>query len=126
MAGWSAGSRAGSSGAPGRKGSRNLIFVFTRSFILAFLGSASMLLLPRALGPHSNRPWNQPVHQDTNPKYHRLIQRFGEATGVPVLMNTSFNVRGEPIVNSPGDALNTFANSGIDTLVMGDFLVDKP
>ena len=68
----------------------------------------------------------QTVHRDANPRYYDLIHRFGEATGVPVVLNTSFNVRGEPIVNTPGDALNTFANSGIDTLVMGDVIVDKP
>lgn len=68
----------------------------------------------------------QTVHQDTSPLYHQLIQEFGEATGVPVLLNTSFNVRGEPIVNTPDDALNTFINSGIDTLVMGNYILDKP
>ncbi|MCZ6672979.1 MAG: carbamoyltransferase [Verrucomicrobia bacterium] len=67
----------------------------------------------------------QTVCSDTSPLYHQLIERFGEATGVPVILNTSFNVRGEPIVNTPWDALNTFGNSGIDTLVMGNFLVDK-
>ena len=67
----------------------------------------------------------QTVHSDANPLYYSLIDRFGQATGVPVVLNTSFNVRGEPIVNTPQDALNTFANSGIDTLVMGNFLVDK-
>ena len=68
----------------------------------------------------------QTVHEDRNPLYHRLIGRFGEAKGVPVVLNTSFNVRGEPIVNTPENALNTFAKSGIDTLVMGNFIVDKP
>ena len=68
----------------------------------------------------------QTVHKETNPRYHQLIRRFGEATGVPVLLNTSFNIKGEPIVNTPADALNTFVNSGIDSLVMGDFIVDKP
>lgn len=68
----------------------------------------------------------QTVHRETSPFYHRLIDCFGNATGVPVLLNTSFNVRGEPIVNSPADALNTFENSGIDNLVIGNFLVDKP
>lgn len=67
----------------------------------------------------------QSVHQEASPLYHKLIGRFGEATGVPILLNTSFNVRGEPIVNTPLDALHTFANSGIDTLVMGNFLVHK-
>ena len=68
----------------------------------------------------------QTVYRDTSPFYHRLIEGFGEATGVPVLLNTSFNVRGEPIVNTPEDALNTFANSGIDSLILGNFVIDKP
>jgi len=67
----------------------------------------------------------QTVQQESNPAFHNLIKNFGEATGVPVLLNTSFNVRGEPIVSSPRDALNTFANSGIDSLVMGNYLIDK-
>ena len=67
----------------------------------------------------------QTVYADASPKYHQLIRRFGDATGVPVILNTSFNVRGEPIVNSPQDALSTFKGSGIDTLVMGNFVLDK-
>ena len=67
----------------------------------------------------------QTVRRDHNPLYYDLIHRFGEASGVPVVLNTSFNLRGEPIVNLPSDALNTFANSGIDTLVMGNYLIDK-
>ncbi len=67
----------------------------------------------------------QTVHKETNPLYHSLISRFGEATGVPVLMNTSYNVRGEPIVNTPQDAVNTFLKSGLDTVVLGNFIVDK-
>ena len=72
------------------------------------------------------RRLKQRVDERPNPRYHQLISKFGEATGVPVLLNTSFNVRGEPIVNTPANALNTFVNSGIDSLVMGDFIVDKP
>lgn len=68
----------------------------------------------------------QTVYEDASPRYHKLIQTFGQATGVPVLLNTSFNVRGEPIVNSPEDALNTYFNSDIDTLVMGDYILEKP
>ena len=67
----------------------------------------------------------QTVRRDHNPLYYDLIHRFGEASGVPVVLNTSFNLRGEPIVNSPSDALNTFADSGMDTLVMGNYLIDK-
>jgi carbamoyltransferase len=67
----------------------------------------------------------QTVTREGNPRYHKLIERFGQATGVPVILNTSFNLRGEPIVNTPQNALNTFYNSGIDALVLGDFLVRK-
>jgi len=67
----------------------------------------------------------QTVYQESSPRFDRLVRSFGEATGVPVLLNTSFNVRGEPIVNSPHDALNTFAISGLDTLVMGNYILHK-
>lgn len=67
----------------------------------------------------------QTVDEQTNPLYYDLIETFGDATGVPVLLNTSFNVRGEPIVNAPHEALDTFTKSGIDTLVMGNHIVDK-
>jgi carbamoyltransferase len=67
----------------------------------------------------------QTIRRETNPRYYRLVERFGEATGVPVLMNTSFNLRGEPIVASPANAYRTFSQSGIDMLVMGDFVIEK-
>jgi carbamoyltransferase len=67
----------------------------------------------------------QTVQRETNPRYHALIDAFGRATGVPVLLNTSFNLRGEPIVNTPAEAFNTFMASGMDTLVLGDHVVDK-
>ncbi len=68
----------------------------------------------------------QTVHEEFNPAYHRLISRFGDTTGVPVVLNTSFNVQGEPVVNSPTDAVKTFLNSGIDTLVMDNIIVERP
>jgi carbamoyltransferase len=67
----------------------------------------------------------QLVEQRANPLYYRLIERFGQATGVPVVLNTSFNLRGEPIVTTPENALNTFSKSGLDELVMGNFIVKK-
>jgi len=67
----------------------------------------------------------QRVKEESNTLYYNLIKKFFEVTGIPMLLNTSFNVRGEPIVNSPGDAINTFKKSGIDTLVLGNFIVDK-
>ncbi len=73
----------------------------------------------------SGRP--QTVVADQSPRYHRLISRFEEATGVPALLNTSFNLRGEPIVTTPANAYNTFAASGMDLLVMNHHLVEaKP
>ncbi|MCS7259406.1 MAG: carbamoyltransferase [Anaerolineae bacterium] len=68
----------------------------------------------------------QTVRREWNPPYYRIVEKFGEATGIPVLLNTSYNLRGEPIVNTPQEALNTFANSDLDQLVMGPFLVSKP
>jgi carbamoyltransferase len=67
----------------------------------------------------------QAVHADTNPRYHKLIEQFYGQTGVPVIMNTSFNLRGEPIVTTPDNALNTFYASGLDTLVLGNHIVRK-
>lgn len=67
----------------------------------------------------------QTVKRDTNPLYYRAVELFGEATGVPVLLNTSFNLRGEPIVTTPANALNTFAKSDIDALYMDSFVVRK-
>ena len=71
----------------------------------------------------SARP--QTVERDVNPLYWRLIHEFGQRTGVPVVMNTSFNLRGEPIVSSPTDAIRTFFSSGMDALVIGSFVVEK-
>ena len=71
----------------------------------------------------SARP--QTVEQHINPLYYRLIDEFGKRTGVPVIMNTSFNLRGEAIVHTPTDAIRTFYSSGMDALVLGSFLVEK-
>ena len=71
----------------------------------------------------SARP--QTVEHDVNPLYWRLIREFGNRTGVPVVMNTSFNLRGEPIVSTPTDAVRTFFSSGMDALVIGSFVVEK-
>jgi carbamoyltransferase len=69
----------------------------------------------------------QTLTDEDNGRFYRLVKRFGEMTGVPVVINTSFNVRGEPIVCTPADAWKTFANTGIDALVIGSFVVtDKP
>ncbi|HKS77169.1 MAG TPA: carbamoyltransferase [Terriglobales bacterium] len=68
----------------------------------------------------------QTVFKEHSPRYYNLIERFGQATGVPVILNTSFNLRGEPIVNTPANAYSTFSKSEMDSLVLGNFVVDKP
>ena len=67
----------------------------------------------------------QSVHEDTNPKYHALISKFKEMTGCPIVVNTSFNVRGEPIVCSPVDAFRCFMGTEIDILAIGNYLLIK-
>ncbi len=67
----------------------------------------------------------QTVHKTESPLYHRLIERFGQATGVPVILNTSFNLKGEPIVTTPANAFSTFSRSGMDALVMGNCVIRK-
>jgi carbamoyltransferase len=67
----------------------------------------------------------QTVDRETNPKYHRVIEEFERLTGCAVVVNTSFNVRGEPIVCTPADAYTCFMRTHIDYLVLGPFLLDK-
>jgi carbamoyltransferase len=67
----------------------------------------------------------QTVHEETNPKYHQLIKEFKNLTNCPVLVNTSFNVRGEPIVCSVEDAFNCFMGTNLDILVIEDFILLK-
>jgi len=68
----------------------------------------------------------QTVSREDNPLFHALLHAFGELTGVPVLANTSFNVRGDPIVCTPRDALAAFCTSPLDALALGPFLLEKP
>ena len=67
----------------------------------------------------------QTVSKSTNKAYYDLISKFKEITGCPVLVNTSFNVRGEPIVNTPTDAFNCFMGTDLDYLVIGNCILDK-
>lgn len=67
----------------------------------------------------------QTVHQETNPRYDKLLQQFKALTGCPVLVNTSFNVRGEPIVCSPEDAYRCFMGTDLDVLVIGQLMLNK-
>jgi len=67
----------------------------------------------------------QTVNEKTNPIYYKLIKKFKEKTSCPVIVNTSFNVRGEPIVNTPKDAFDCFMGTELDTLVIGNFYLIK-
>ena len=67
----------------------------------------------------------QTVHKQTNPKFYNLIKKFKEITNCPVLVNTSFNVRGEPIVCSIKDAFNCFMGTNLDILVIENFVLYK-
>jgi len=67
----------------------------------------------------------QTVHKETNPKYHALITKFKEKTGCSVVVNTSFNVRGEPIVCTPEDAFRCFMGTELDLLVVGNCVLRK-
>ena len=67
----------------------------------------------------------QTVHKETNPRYHKLISKFEEKTGCAVIINTSFNVRGEPIVCTPEDAYKCFMRTNMDYLVLGNYILKK-
>jgi carbamoyltransferase len=67
----------------------------------------------------------QTIRKEWNPVYYDVVRGFGDATGVPVLLNTSFNLRGEPMVATPANAIRTFMSSEIDVLVMERCVVRK-
>jgi carbamoyltransferase len=67
----------------------------------------------------------QTVSRETNPRFHRVISEFGKLTGIPMVINTSFNVKGQPIVCTPRDAVSTFFMTGMDHLVLGDYVLSK-
>ena len=67
----------------------------------------------------------QTISRPHAPRFHRLVSEFGALSGVPIIINTSFNIRGEPIVSSPQNAITCFLTTDIDYLVIGDFVVSK-
>ena len=67
----------------------------------------------------------QTVHRETNPRYHALLEAFKDRTGCPVIVNTSFNVRGEPIVCTPADAFRCFMGTDLDCLAIGNCFLRK-
>jgi carbamoyltransferase len=68
----------------------------------------------------------QTVKQSWNPRYYGLIRAFHEITGIPLVLNTSYNVMGKPISHSVEDVIAVFATSGLDALVIGDYFIEKP
>jgi carbamoyltransferase len=68
----------------------------------------------------------QTVNAEHNAIYHRLLKAFEKRAGIPIVLNTSFNIKGEAIVCSPRDALRTFWTTGLDALAIGPFLIEKP
>jgi len=97
--------------------------------------SRFMLLAPRvrkekaavipAVTHHDGSARVQTLRKDDNPRLWRLVKEFEDITGVPVIINTSFNLRGEPMVCSPEDALQSFQRCSMDVLVLGDFVVER-
>ncbi|MCS3799049.1 carbamoyltransferase [Niastella sp. OAS944] len=67
----------------------------------------------------------QTIHKETNSRFHNLLKEFEKLSGVPVILNTSFNVMGEPIVESPYDAIRCFFTTGLDVLVLGNYIIEK-
>jgi carbamoyltransferase len=67
----------------------------------------------------------QTVSKETNPLFYSMINKFREITGVPLVLNTSFNLNGEPLVCSPTDTIRTFFSCGLDFLAIGNYLVQK-
>jgi carbamoyltransferase len=98
----------------------------SRFMTMAFRANATLRNEAPAVVHSDGTSRIQMVHEDGSPQLHRLLTEFERATGVPVLLNTSFNVRGEPVVNSTEDALRTFWATGLDVLVLGaKFIVRK-
>jgi len=93
--------------------------------IIAFDSNDLLKRLAPAIVHIDNSVRLQAVEQNVSPVYHRLLNEFGAITGVPVLLNTSFNIKGEPIVCTAADAIRTFAATGLDMLAIGDFLLEK-
>jgi carbamoyltransferase len=81
--------------------------------------------IPAVLHPADETTRPQTVREDQNPRYYRLLQEFDRITGIPVVLNTSFNDHGEPIVNTPTEAVKDFFGMGLDVLVLGDVVVEK-
>ncbi|MBI3599305.1 MAG: hypothetical protein HY097_01510 [Nitrospinae bacterium] len=67
----------------------------------------------------------QSINRDVNPRYYDMIHKFYQITSIPLILNTSFNIRNQAIVCTPQDAISTFFGTGMDYLAIGDFIVEK-
>jgi carbamoyltransferase len=81
--------------------------------------------LRASIHPYDKTIRPQILEESVNPSYYRIIKEFERLTGIGAVLNTSFNLHGEPIVCSPQDAIHTFLHSGLEYLAMGNFLVEK-
>lgn len=101
-------------------------YTFAPFMIIAFKANEKLAKAAPAIVHVDGTCRVQGVEKDANPRYYKLLKAFGALTGVPVLLNTSFNVKGEPIVCTATDALRTFWATGLDALVIEDCVVLKP
>ncbi|MBI5953620.1 MAG: carbamoyltransferase [Chloroflexi bacterium] len=120
---------------PFRPFAPSILYEFTQEYFDTEYESPFMLLIARvrenkraiipAVTHVDGTARLQTVKREDNPKYYSLIREFNKITGVPVILNTSFNVAGEPIVESPTDAINSFVKTNIDYLVLGNIILGK-
>jgi carbamoyltransferase len=107
------------------EGGENVVKQFPARYMLLVLPIRESMAESINAVNHMGTGRLQTIRKEWNPRYYQIVSKFGEATGVPVLLNTSFNLRGEPIVTSPANAFNTFSKSGIDILVLQNFMIRK-
>ena len=94
--------------------------------IMTFRSTDKVDEFPAGVQPYDNSARPQFVHQDHNPRFHRIISRFAQETGRAVILNTSFNLHGFPIVSSAADAVEVLEKSGLGNLAIGRYLIRKP
>ena len=94
-------------------------------FMTLSLDSLLNTNIPAGLHPRDKTGRVQIVSNELNLKYYKLIKEFYKYTSIPVILNTSFNVKGQPIVNTPTQAIDTFLGTNIDILVIGDYILKK-
>ncbi len=99
---------------------------FTAPYMILAFDSRNTAEVKAACHPEDGTIRPQVVTRDHNPKYHRILECFQQKTGRGALMNTSFNIHGEPIVSSPADAIDVMLRSGLLHLALGPFLISKP